>query len=170
MRDHDSLLATCWSSAGDAASDRADLRSPVPLRERVEAAGADGGEVVAVRRTVGPRERGDEVRVRADEPVPEVEDLLDLRREENPEVSFSGFRLVRVRDDVIERVDFVSRVALDESGWNASLEELTAPPPPRTHRLLPRSERVAHPPSGGGVATLVGADGVGPSTPRSRTG
>ena len=34
------LLATCWSSAGDAASDRADLRSPLPLRERVEAAAA----------------------------------------------------------------------------------------------------------------------------------
>lgn len=38
----DDLLATCWSSAGDAASDRADLRSPVPLRERVEAAAAAG--------------------------------------------------------------------------------------------------------------------------------
>ncbi|GAB94668.1 sugar phosphate isomerase/epimerase [Kineosphaera limosa] len=38
----DSLLATCWSSAGDAASDRADLRSPVPLRQRVEAAAAAG--------------------------------------------------------------------------------------------------------------------------------
>jgi len=37
-----SLLATCWSSAGDAASDRADLRSPLPLRERVEAASAAG--------------------------------------------------------------------------------------------------------------------------------
>jgi sugar phosphate isomerase/epimerase len=36
------LLATCWSSAGDAASDRADLRSPLPLRERVEAAAAAG--------------------------------------------------------------------------------------------------------------------------------
>ena len=36
------LLATCWSSAGDAASDRADLRSPLPLRERVEAASAAG--------------------------------------------------------------------------------------------------------------------------------
>ena len=31
------LMATCWSSAGDAASDRADLRSPLTLRERVEA-------------------------------------------------------------------------------------------------------------------------------------
>jgi len=36
------LLATCWSSAGDAASDRADLRSTLPLRERVEAASAAG--------------------------------------------------------------------------------------------------------------------------------
>ena len=36
------LLATCWSSAGDAASDRADLRSPLNLRERIEAASAAG--------------------------------------------------------------------------------------------------------------------------------
>ncbi|WP_308253093.1 sugar phosphate isomerase/epimerase family protein [Pseudonocardia sp. ICBG601] len=36
------LMATCWTSAGDAASDRADLRSPVPLRTRVEAAAAAG--------------------------------------------------------------------------------------------------------------------------------
>jgi sugar phosphate isomerase/epimerase len=38
----DRLLATCWSSAGDAASDREDLRSPLPLRERIEAASAAG--------------------------------------------------------------------------------------------------------------------------------
>jgi sugar phosphate isomerase/epimerase len=38
----ESLLATCWTSAGDAASDRLDLRSPVPLRERIEAASAAG--------------------------------------------------------------------------------------------------------------------------------
>ena len=35
-------MATCWTTAGDAASDRPDLRSPVPLRERIEAA-ADAG-------------------------------------------------------------------------------------------------------------------------------
>jgi len=35
-------MATCWSSAGDAASDRADLRSPLSLRERVEAASSAG--------------------------------------------------------------------------------------------------------------------------------
>jgi sugar phosphate isomerase/epimerase len=38
----DELMATCWSSAGDAASDRADLRSPLSLRERVEAASSTG--------------------------------------------------------------------------------------------------------------------------------
>jgi sugar phosphate isomerase/epimerase len=41
-RPPDELLATCWTSAGDAASDRPDLRSPLTLRERVEAASAAG--------------------------------------------------------------------------------------------------------------------------------
>src|ERR1700712_153598 len=36
------LMATCWTSAGDAASDRTDLRSPLPLRTRIEAAAAAG--------------------------------------------------------------------------------------------------------------------------------
>lgn len=39
---HDDLMATCWTSAGDTASDRADLRSPLSLRERLEAASAAG--------------------------------------------------------------------------------------------------------------------------------
>jgi sugar phosphate isomerase/epimerase len=38
----DELLATCWTTAGDAASDRPDLRSPLPLRERIEAASSAG--------------------------------------------------------------------------------------------------------------------------------
>jgi sugar phosphate isomerase/epimerase len=38
----DHLLATCWTSAGDAASDRSDLRSPLNLRERIEAASSAG--------------------------------------------------------------------------------------------------------------------------------
>lgn len=38
----DLLMATCWTTAGDAAPDRPDLRSPVPLRDRVEAATAAG--------------------------------------------------------------------------------------------------------------------------------
>jgi sugar phosphate isomerase/epimerase len=38
----DRLLATCWTSAGDAASDRLDLRSPLKLRERIEAVSEAG--------------------------------------------------------------------------------------------------------------------------------
>lgn len=38
----DDLMATCWTSAGDAASDRPDLRSPLALRERIEAASSAG--------------------------------------------------------------------------------------------------------------------------------
>jgi sugar phosphate isomerase/epimerase len=38
----DELLATCWTTAGDAAPSREDWRSPIPLRERVEAAAAAG--------------------------------------------------------------------------------------------------------------------------------
>ena len=38
----DELLATCWTSAGDAASDRPDHRSPLTLRERIEAASSAG--------------------------------------------------------------------------------------------------------------------------------
>jgi len=36
------LLATCWTSAGNAASDRPNQRSPLNLRERIEAASAAG--------------------------------------------------------------------------------------------------------------------------------
>ncbi|EWT01637.1 sugar phosphate isomerase [Intrasporangium oryzae NRRL B-24470] len=38
----DELLATCWTTAGDAASDRPDLRSPLTLRDRIEAASRAG--------------------------------------------------------------------------------------------------------------------------------
>ena len=41
MPDQD-LLATCWTTAGDAAPLRGDERSPLPLRERVAAAAAAG--------------------------------------------------------------------------------------------------------------------------------
>ncbi|MFF2848814.1 sugar phosphate isomerase/epimerase family protein [Streptomyces sp. NPDC058001] len=38
----DDLLATCWTTAGDTAPDQDDQRSPLNLRERVEAAGDAG--------------------------------------------------------------------------------------------------------------------------------
>jgi sugar phosphate isomerase/epimerase len=41
MRD-EPLLATCWTSAGDAAPSRGDERSPFPLRDRIEAVAEAG--------------------------------------------------------------------------------------------------------------------------------
>src|SRR4051794_8630741 len=55
------LLATCWTTAGDAAPSREDWRSPVPLRERIDAAAAAGFTgfgVLAVDVAVAEREHG----------------------------------------------------------------------------------------------------------------
>jgi sugar phosphate isomerase/epimerase len=55
------LLATCWTTAGDAAPSREDQCSPVPLRERIEAAAAAGFTgfgVLAVDLAVAEREYG----------------------------------------------------------------------------------------------------------------
>jgi sugar phosphate isomerase/epimerase len=55
------LLATCWTTAGDAAPSREDWRSAVPLRERLEAAAAAGFTgfgVLAVDLAVAEREHG----------------------------------------------------------------------------------------------------------------
>src|SRR3954453_18203760 len=57
----DELLATCWTTAGDAAPSREDWRTPVPLRERIEAAAAAGFTgfgVLAVDVAVAEREHG----------------------------------------------------------------------------------------------------------------
>src|SRR3954464_9334549 len=57
----DDLLATCWTTAGGPAPSREDWRSPVPLRERIEAAAAAGDTgfgVVAGDLAVAEREHG----------------------------------------------------------------------------------------------------------------
>lgn len=41
-RSTDSLLATCWTSAGSASPDNADIRSPLELRQRIEFAASAG--------------------------------------------------------------------------------------------------------------------------------
>ncbi len=61
MSTADELLATCWTTAGDAAPSRGDWRSPVPLRERIEAASAAGFAgfgVLAADLVVAEREHG----------------------------------------------------------------------------------------------------------------
>src|SRR2546423_15055426 len=38
----DDLLATCWTTAGDSAPLRGDERSPIPVRDRIEASARAG--------------------------------------------------------------------------------------------------------------------------------
>jgi sugar phosphate isomerase/epimerase len=55
------LLATCWTTAGDAAPTRPSWHSPIPLRERIEAAAAAGFAgfgVLAVDLVVAEKEHG----------------------------------------------------------------------------------------------------------------
>ncbi len=58
------LIASCWTSAGDAAPDRADLSSPVPLDERIALVAATGwsgiglvhADLIKARDTIGYEE------------------------------------------------------------------------------------------------------------------
>lgn len=90
---------------------------------------------------------------------------------ENNQISFSGLRLIRVRADVIERIDFLPRERLDAHGWRLSLADAAAPEPPRAVRLLPRTRELGSGPAssppcvllppGGGVHSLVCRQGDG---------
>ncbi len=72
---------------------------------------------------------------------------------ENDQVSFAGARVLRVRANVIERVDFVPMERLHASGYRLSLAEASAPPVLRAHRHVERSRRFGSP-------GVVGAPGV----------
>lgn len=90
---------------------------------------------------------------------------------ENDQVSFSGFRLVVVKSDIIDKVHFLARERLDAAGWNLTLEQANAPDPPRPYRLLQRSREFGSPavdagpyvllPPGGGVHSLIYRDSDG---------
>ncbi len=80
---------------------------------------------------------------------------------ENDQVSFSGFRLLTVRGDVIQQVHFLPRERLDANGWSMSLADAAAPPAARSHRLLQRSRRFGSPSTAGApVVVTPGAEHV----------
>ncbi|MEJ7601261.1 MAG: tachylectin-related carbohydrate-binding protein [Kofleriaceae bacterium] len=49
------------------------------------------------------------------------------------QVSFSGFRVATVRNNVIEKISFLSSERLENAGWQLSWEEATAPAPKWAH-------------------------------------
>ncbi|MET0552838.1 MAG: metallophosphoesterase [Vicinamibacteria bacterium] len=72
---------------------------------------------------------------------------------------YSGFRLLSVRRNVVERIHFVPIVRLEESGYRASWEEVIRPDPERRHRYHQRSLRhhaplAAGAPAGASFAAL----------------
>jgi len=60
---------------------------------------------------------------------------------ENNQVSFSGFRMLSVKGDVIDKVHSISINRLEANGYRLSLEDAGRPDPPRRHRHSERSRR-----------------------------
>jgi sugar phosphate isomerase/epimerase len=76
-----SLLATCWTSAGDARPARGDGVSPVPLRERIEAVAAAGWQGFGI----GPAD----LRIAMDStPLPELRAMFEDAGIEHIELEF----------------------------------------------------------------------------------
>jgi hypothetical protein len=64
---------------------------------------------------------------------------------ESHQVSFSGFRLLSVRDNVIDKVHFVSIERLEANGFAMPLAAAAAVDPPPTYRHVERSRRFRSP-------------------------
>lgn len=86
----------------------------------------------------------------------------------DPEVSFSGFRLLSVKGDVIEKIHFIPTQRLHESGYRLPFEEAIKPVAPRRYQHVQRSraynraEAVGNPcgylPPAGGLQNIIYRD------------
>ncbi|MDQ4036776.1 MAG: metallophosphoesterase [Actinomycetota bacterium] len=64
---------------------------------------------------------------------------------DNSSVSFSGFRLLSVRDDVIEKIHFVPIDRLEQNGYRLGWDDAVRPAPVRAHLYVERSRPVGAP-------------------------
>lgn len=64
---------------------------------------------------------------------------------DNHQVSFAGFRLVQVRENVIQAIHFVAIEGLAAAGYNLPLAVATAPPAPRPYRRRERTRAFGSP-------------------------
>lgn len=78
---------------------------------------------------------------------------------ENTQVSFSGFRLLSVKDDVIEKIHFVSILKLEAARYSIPWEEVIAPAPGRRYKYVERSRYFNIPGAAGSPASVVLASG-----------
>lgn len=132
----DRLMATCWSSAGDAASDRADKRSPLPLRERVEAAAAAGFTGFGLLSADLPAAR-DEYRLSGIRTLLDDNGITDLELEDIPDWWAGGDESNRVRRELLEAAEALGARHIkvtpdgenrpwDPAAWAAAFGELAA--------------------------------------------
>jgi calcineurin-like phosphoesterase family protein len=77
-----------------------------------------------------------------------------LGPQDNSQVGFSGFRLLSVKANVIDKVHFVSTGRLEAHGYRLPLEEAVRPDPPRRLRHSERSRRHRAPEAQGAPAAI----------------
>ena len=73
---------------------------------------------------------------------------------ENNQVSFSGFRLLSVKSDVIEKVHTISIGRLEAHGYRLALDDAVRPDPPRPYRHIERAHRDHAPEARGAPAAM----------------
>jgi sugar phosphate isomerase/epimerase len=120
------LLATCWTTAGDAAPLRGDERSPIPIRDRVEAAAAAGFRAIGLLH-VDLMPALDEYGVRGLRTLLDDNGIIDLELELLTDWWTSGparERSDRVRRDLLDAAESLGahhlKIGPDVSGsrWN----------------------------------------------------
>ncbi|HZM78508.1 MAG TPA: hypothetical protein VFC19_22505, partial [Candidatus Limnocylindrales bacterium] len=73
---------------------------------------------------------------------------------ENNQVSFSGFRLLSVKGDMIDKVHSISINRLEANGYRLALEDAVRPDPPRRYRHIERGRRDHAPQARGAPAAI----------------
>jgi len=77
-----------------------------------------------------------------------------LGPQDNSQVSFSGFRLLSVAGDVIEKVHTISIGRLEAHAYRLALEDAVRPDPPRPYRHIERGRRDHAPEARGAPAAI----------------
>jgi Calcineurin-like phosphoesterase len=74
---------------------------------------------------------------------------------DNSQVSFTGFRVLTVKGDVIDRIHYLYTERLEASGYRMSWDDAIRPDPPRRYLHLARSQEYGTPTGAGSPTSLV---------------
>lgn len=79
---------------------------------------------------------------------------------ENSSVSFSGFRIVTVENNVIAKINFISSDRLQQANYQLTWEDAVKTDPPSSQAFVGRSEQYGLPAAAGDPTACVMAEGV----------